>query len=70
MGRGPQPWPCPSSTWAPGPSVKSVSVSVSAVAFHTSFPSAGRYRLFLDFRHGDVVRTAAFTVTVEGGHGH
>ena len=41
-----------------------------AVAFHTSFPSAGRYRLFLDFRHGDVVHTAAFTVTVEGGHGH
>jgi hypothetical protein len=41
-----------------------------AVAFHTSFPSAGRYRLFLDFRHGDVVHTAAFTVTIEGGHDH
>ena len=44
---------------APGP----------AVAFHTEFPSAGRYRLFLDFRHGGAVRTAAFTVTVDGaGH--
>ena len=43
------------------------------VTFHTEFPSDGRYRLFLDFRHGGVVRTAAFTVTVgEGGddHGH
>jgi hypothetical protein len=48
------------------------------VVFHTEFPTAGRYRLFLDFRHGGVVRTAAFTVTVpagdahgtEGGHGH
>jgi hypothetical protein len=38
-----------------------------AISFHTEFPGAGRYRLFLDFRHGDVVRTAAFTVTVEGG---
>ncbi len=35
-------------------------------------PSPGTYRLFLDFRHGDVVRTAAFTVAVgghEGAHG-
>ena len=42
-----------------------------AVSFATAFPTAGRYRLFLDFRHGDVVRTAAFTVTVEAGeHEH
>lgn len=41
-----------------------------AIAFHTRFPSAGRYRLFLDFRHADEVRTAVFTVTVEGGHDH
>jgi hypothetical protein len=34
------------------------------VRFMTTAPSAGTYRLFLDFRHGDVVRTAAFTVTV------
>jgi hypothetical protein len=40
------------------------------IAFHTEFPSAGRYRLFLDFRHGDAVHTAAFTVTVGGGHDH
>ena len=32
-------------------------------------PRAGRYRLFLDFRHGDVVHTAAFTVTVEAAAG-
>jgi hypothetical protein len=49
-----------------------------AIAFHTEFPTAGRYRLFLDFRHSGTVRTAAFTVTVagdgttygEGGHEH
>jgi hypothetical protein len=39
---------------APGPRVE----------FATTAPSAGTYRLFLDFKHGDVVRTAAFTVTV------
>ncbi len=37
------------------------------ITFATTTPSAGSYRLFLDFRHGDVVRTAAFTVTV-GAH--
>lgn len=42
---------------APGPNI----------GFATTAPSAGTYRLFLDFKHGDVVRTAAFTVTV-GGH--
>jgi hypothetical protein len=39
---------------APGP----------GITFFATAPSAGTYRLFLDFRHGDVVRTAAFTVTV------
>jgi hypothetical protein len=34
------------------------------VRFATTAPSAGSYRLFLDFRHGDVVRTAEFTVEV------
>jgi hypothetical protein len=34
------------------------------VEFATTAPSAGTYRLFLDFKHGDVVRTAAFTVEV------
>ena len=40
-----------------------------AISFHTEFPTPGRYRLFLDFRHGGAVHTAAFTVTVDGaGH--
>jgi hypothetical protein len=34
------------------------------VRFFTTAPSAGTYRLFLDFKHGSVVRTAAFTVDV------
>lgn len=34
------------------------------IAFATTFPSEGAYRLFLDFRHRGVVRTAAFTVYV------
>jgi hypothetical protein len=32
------------------------------VVFHAEVPSAGRYHLFLDFRHRGVVRTAAFVV--------
>jgi len=36
------------------------------ISFHTTFPSKGSYRLFLDFQHGDVVRTAAFTVNIGG----
>jgi hypothetical protein len=46
------------------------------ISFGTEFPAAGRYRLFLDFRHGGSVHTAAFTVSVEGtvegtaGDGH
>jgi hypothetical protein len=37
------------------------------IAFHTTFPSDGSYRLFLDFKHQNVVRTAEFTVSVDGG---
>ncbi|MFC4148750.1 hypothetical protein ACFO0M_21045 [Micromonospora mangrovi] len=33
-----------------------------AVTFSAEVPSAGTYRLFLDFRHGDAVHTAEFTV--------
>jgi hypothetical protein len=33
------------------------------VRFAVEVPAAGDHRLFLDFRHGDVVRTAAVTVT-------
>lgn len=39
----------------PGPSVR----------FMTEIPSTGTYRLFLDFKHHGVVRTAAFTVVVD-----
>ena len=38
------------------------------VKFAAEVPSAGTYRLFLDFKHGDVIRTAEFTLTT--GHGH
>ncbi|GAB2947070.1 hypothetical protein GCM10027280_39850 [Micromonospora polyrhachis] len=34
-----------------------------AITFHTEVPSSGTYRLFLDFQHGGVVRTAEFTLT-------
>ncbi|MQY05207.1 hypothetical protein [Actinomadura macrotermitis] len=34
------------------------------IAFHAAVPGPGAYRLFLDFKHGDVVRTAAFTAVV------
>ncbi|WP_432188821.1 hypothetical protein [Streptomyces sp. Tue6028] len=36
------------------------------VSFTATAPSAGTYRLFLDFRHDGKVRTAAFTVHVGG----
>jgi hypothetical protein len=32
-----------------------------SVRFAATLPSAGRYRLFFDFKHGDAVHTAAFT---------
>jgi hypothetical protein len=32
------------------------------ITFYATAPSAGAYRLFLDFKHGDVVRTAEFTI--------
>ncbi|MFG2651165.1 hypothetical protein [Streptomyces sp. NPDC048436] len=47
------------------------------VSFAATAPSEGAYRLFLDFKHEGVVRTAAFTVRVgsaggggESGHAH
>jgi hypothetical protein len=39
-------------TTQPGPSI----------TFDAEVPSAGTYRLYLDFKHGDVVHTAEFTV--------
>lgn len=47
------------------------------ITFHAEVPSAGTYRLFLDFRHDDAVHTAEFTVPAGGapapagdGHAH
>jgi hypothetical protein len=34
-----------------------------SILFDVEVPTAGAYRLFLDFQHGGVVRTAAFTAT-------
>ena len=36
------------------------------VTFFATAPSAGTYRLFLDFQHDNTVRTAEFTVTAGG----
>ncbi|WP_018155610.1 hypothetical protein [Demetria terragena] len=36
------------------------------IAFHTTAPSVGTYRFFLDFKHDGVVRTAEFTVRAGG----
>lgn len=43
---------------APGPDI----------TFHTAVPGPGTYRLFLDFKHGDAVHTAAFTLTTSHQH--
>jgi hypothetical protein len=40
-----------------------------AVAFSTEFPTDGRYRLFLQFKHEGKVHTAAFTKTVGASPG-
>jgi hypothetical protein len=34
------------------------------ITFHATFPSEGRYRLFLQFSHAGSVRTVAFTVEI------
>ena len=41
---------------SPGPQIR----------FHTEVPTAGTYRLFLDFQHAGTVRTAQFTVPTGG----
>ncbi|HEX7279971.1 MAG TPA: hypothetical protein VF255_10155 [Solirubrobacterales bacterium] len=38
--------------------------SANEIAFAATFPTAGSYRLYLQFRHEGVVRTAGFTVEV------
>ena len=40
------------------------------IEFTAEVPSAGRYRLFLDFKAGGVVRTATLDLEAGGGHGH
>ena len=37
-------------------------VAADEIEFAASFPSAGRYRIYLQFKHEGVVRTAEFTV--------
>jgi hypothetical protein len=39
------------------------------IEFIAEVPSAGNYRLFLDFQHGDTVRTAEFTAATSGTGG-
>jgi hypothetical protein len=40
------------------------------IPFLAEVPSTGRYRLFLDFKHAGVVRTAGFTLEAGDDHGH
>ncbi|KXP11936.1 hypothetical protein AXK57_20405 [Tsukamurella pulmonis] len=40
------------------------------IRFHAMAPSAGTYRLFLDFQHGGTVRTAEFTLVADGAAPH
>ena len=40
------------------------------VPFLAEVPSAGRYRLFFDFKHDGVVRTASFVLAAEDDHDH
>lgn len=37
------------------------------MAFAATFPTAGRYRLFLQFQAGDALQTVAFTLEVDDG---
>lgn len=53
----------PDSGPPPGPSDR----AGPGMAFTVQVPSAGSYRLFLDFRHGGTVHTAEFTVSTVGG---
>jgi len=39
-------------------------LAANEIAFAAVFPTAGRYRLYLQFKHDGIVRTAEFTVAV------
>ena len=53
---------CARATW---PSCTSTPTGDGADASSVEFPTAGRYRLFLQFKHEGRVQTAAFTQEVE-----
>jgi len=40
------------------------------IPFHVEAPTAGRYHLFLDFKHRGVVRTASFVLDAKKAGGH
>ena len=68
---------CAPATWPTCTCTRTASPATASTApgphidFATTAPSAGAYRLFLDFQHGGVVRTAAFTVDGDrGGDDH
>lgn len=44
--------------------------SAGSITFAVEVPGAGTHRLFLDFQHEGVVRTAAFTIVEGAGRGH
>ncbi len=39
------------------------------ITFYATVPAGGDYRLFLDFKHGGTVHTAAFTAHAGQAHG-
>jgi hypothetical protein len=49
------------------PSEEAIEPGGPDIEFTVEIPSAGTYRLFLDFSHGGEVHTAAFTVPAERG---
>jgi hypothetical protein len=44
--------------------IRAATASAGGVRFVTEFPTTGRYRLFLQFKHDGRVHTAAFTANV------
>jgi hypothetical protein len=49
---------------------KSAASEGAEIRFGVEYPSKGRYRLFLQFKHDGRVHTAAFTREVGDAHGH
>ena len=65
---GPSPTSAPAATWSRCARATSRSCTstppTTTVSFAATFPSAGRYRLFLQFKHEGRVQTVAFTQEV------